>query len=251
MIKVHDFHKAYDQTIAVQGLSFQVESGQILGLIGPNGAGKTTTLRALAGILPPSRGSLELVGYDIQRQSIEAKRRLAYVPDDPQLFHDLTVSQHLSFAAAAYGVLDAEKKTARLVSDFQLDQKLQTPVSDLSRGMKQKLAVCSAYLHSPQAILFDEPLTGLDPRGIRALKDSICDRAANGAAVMISSHLLAMVEDICSHVLIVSEGRQRFSGPIEAVRGHFASDPASSLEEVFFRVTESAEALFAEEEVAI
>jgi ABC-2 type transport system ATP-binding protein len=241
VITVQDFHKAYDQSVAVRGLNFHVEPGQILGLIGPNGAGKTTTLRTLAGIIPPSRGRLAIGPYEIREAPLEAKRRLAYIPDDPQLFTDLTVAQHLAFAAAAYRVEDAPARTARLLQDFQLESKLHEAVSDLSRGMKQKLAVCAAYLHDPVAILFDEPLTGLDPRGIRALKASICQRAQAGAAVIISSHLLAMVEDICTHVLILSEGTQRFFGPIADVGREFATGSEAervSLEEVFFRATE-------------
>jgi ABC-2 type transport system ATP-binding protein len=244
VILVDDFHKAYDQTVAAAGVTFSVEPGQIMGLIGPNGAGKTTTLRALSGIIPPSRGRLEIAGYDIQREPLAAKRRLAYIPDDPQLFHDLTVAQHLWFAAAAYRVEQAEEKIGRLLVEFQLEPKLHAPVSDLSRGMKQKLAVCAAYLHDPVAILFDEPLTGLDPHGIRALKTSICHRAESGAAVIISSHLLAMVEDICSHVLILTEGKQRFFGPIAEVHREFAAESHSTsitLEEIFFRATEQVE----------
>lgn len=241
MIVVEDFHKAYDQTIAVQGLSFRVEPGEIWGLIGPNGAGKTTTLRTLAGIIPPSRGRLWIADFELQAAPLEAKRRLAYIPDDPQLFHDLTVEQHLNFSAAAYRVEGAKSKIQQLLSEFQLQEKQHAPVRDLSRGMKQKLAVCAAYLHDPMAILFDEPLTGLDPRGIRALKQSICQRAASGAAIMISSHLLAMVEDICTHVLILSQGQPRYCGPIGEVHRRFANPaetPAFTLEETFFRATE-------------
>lgn len=240
MILVRDFHKAYDQTIAVRGLDFSVQSGQILGLIGPNGAGKTTTLRALAGIIPASRGELSIAGFNLAADPIDAKRRLAYIPDDPQLFQDLSVIQHLNFAASAYRVDDAAPKVDQLLDEFQLTAKRHTPVSDLSRGMKQKLAVCQAYLHDPVAILFDEPLTGLDPHGIRALKESIRQRAQEGAAIMISSHLLAMVEDICSHVLILSEGTQRQFGPLQHVQREVAgSSPSVSLEEVFFRATET------------
>ena len=239
MIHVHDFHKTYDETIAVRGLNFEVAPGNILGLIGPNGAGKTTTLRTLAGIIPPTRGRLTIAGHDIQKESLAAKRRLAYIPDEPQLFLDLTVAQHLDFATAAYQVPDAAQKIDRLLNAFQLAGKRNAAVSDLSRGMKQKLAVCAAYLHDPLAIFFDEPLTGLDPHGIRTLKESICQRAAQGAAIVISSHLLALVEDICTHVLILSNGQQRDCGPIEQVRTAFSheSGPAT-LEDVFFRATE-------------
>jgi ABC-2 type transport system ATP-binding protein len=238
LIKVVDFHKAYDRTVAVSGISFQVAAGEILGLVGPNGAGKTTTLRALTGIIAPSRGELSVAGFDVDRSPREAKQRTAYVPDDPQLFHDLTVEQHLAFTASAYRVHDAQAKASQLLEQFELQAKQGTAARDLSRGMRQKLAICCAYLHDPQALLFDEPLTGLDPRGIRTLKKSILERAHAGTAVIVSSHLLAMVEDICTHVLILDAGQQRFCGPIDELKSVFCGDQHdSSLEDIFFRAT--------------
>jgi ABC-2 type transport system ATP-binding protein len=137
-----------------------------------------------------------------------------------------------------YRVSDAAAKAAVLVDEFELTSKLRTPASNLSRGMRQKLAICCAYLHDPQAILFDEPLTGLDPRGIRVLKQSLTERAAQGAAVMVSSHLLAMVEDLCTHVLILSSGEQRFFGPIDELRTSFDQvDTTARLEDMFFAAT--------------
>ena len=236
VIEVVDFSKAYDSTVAVRGISFHVAPGQVLGLVGPNGAGKTTTLRALTGIIPSSGGQLRIAGFDLDRDPLEVKRRTAYVPDDPQLFHDLTVQQHLTFVASVYGVDDPSDKIASLLQEFDLDFKRRTRAADLSRGMRQKLAICCAYLHDPLALLLDEPMTGLDPRGIRVLKQSIVQRAEQGAAVVISSHLLAMVEDICSHVLILDVGQQRFFGTIGELRSVFAdSRDDASLEDVFFR----------------
>jgi ABC-2 type transport system ATP-binding protein len=160
------------------------------------------------------------------------------VPDEPPLFQDLTVEEHLAFYASVYRVSDAAAKAAVLVDEFELTSKLRTPASNLSRGMRQKLAICCAYLHDPQAILFDEPLTGLDPRGIRVLKQSLTERAAQGAAVMVSSHLLAMVEDLCTHVLILSSGEQRFFGPIDELRTSFDQvDTTARLEDMFFAAT--------------
>ena len=177
-----------------------------------------------------------IAGFDVDKAPLEAKRRTAYVPDDPQLFHDLTVEQHLLFAASVYQVDQAPHKIAALLGQFDLEFKRHTRAADLSRGMRQKLAVCAAYLHDPAALLLDEPMTGLDPRGIRVLKQSIVERAAAGAAVIISSHLLAMVEDICSHVMILDAGRERFCGTLTQLRSVFAdaSDNAT-LEDVFFR----------------
>jgi ABC-2 type transport system ATP-binding protein len=238
VIEVQDFHKAFADQVAVQGITFRVEPGELLAIIGPNGAGKTTTMRALAGIIPASRGRLSIAGFDVAADPIAVKSRLAFVPDDAPLFHDLTVEEHLSFYASIYQVNDARSKALMLLKNFELTSKLGTPAADLSRGMRQKLAICCAYLHDPQAILFDEPLTGLDPQGIRVFKRSLQDRAARGAAVMISSHMLAMVEDLCTHVLILDRGLQRFFGPVDALRTSFDHvDGDASLEDIFFAAT--------------
>ncbi len=239
MINVADFHKTYGETVAVQGLSFEVSPGTVLGLIGPNGAGKTTTLRALAGIIPPTRGSMSVAGHDLSLDPVAAKHELAYVPDDPKLFESLTVWEHLRFVAAAYRVPDFERESMTLLEDFELLEKRDTPAQELSRGMRQKVAICCGYLHHPRAILFDEPLTGLDPRAIRTMKDSVASQAADGAAVIISSHLLVLVEDLCSHLLILDQGKCLFFGPLEEARARFVDLKSdASLEDVFFRATE-------------
>jgi ABC-2 type transport system ATP-binding protein len=174
----------------------------------------------------------------VDKEPIQAKRQLAYVPDDPPLFPDLTVEQHLAFTAGAFGVADAKEKALELLAAFRLEDKLRTVARNLSRGMRQKLAVCCAYLYDPKAILFDEPMTGLDPHGIRVLKTSIAERAANGAAVVISSHLLAMVENLCTHVLIIEQGQAHFCGTLTALRAQFASEANDeSLEDMFFQAT--------------
>ena len=238
MIEVEDFHKAFADHVAVKGITFRVQPGELLAIIGPNGAGKTTTMRAIAGIIPSSRGRLSIAGFDVAADPIAAKSRLAFVPDDAPLFHDLTVEEHLSFYASIYQVSNAQTKAMALLDEFELTSKLHTPACDLSRGMRQKLAICCAYLHDPQAILFDEPLTGLDPQGIRVFKRSLQERAAQGAAVMISSHMLAMVEDLCAHVLILARGEQRFFGPIDELRTSFEhASGAVTLEDIFLTAT--------------
>jgi ABC-2 type transport system ATP-binding protein len=239
LIRVVNYHKAYRQTVAVAGLSFEVPAGAILGLVGPNGAGKTTTLRALAGIIRPTSGSLSIAGHDIVTDSLAAKRALAYVPDDPKLFDPLTVWEHLEFIASAYRVTDFAPKAEALLVQFELVEKRRTMAQELSRGMRQKVAIACAYLHDPQAILFDEPLTGLDPHAIRVLKATITERAAAGAAIVVSSHLLALVEDLCSHLLILHQGRRLFYGSLDDARAHYADlQGNASLEEVFFRATD-------------
>jgi ABC-2 type transport system ATP-binding protein len=239
VIRVEDLHKAYGQTVAVAGLSFEVLPGQVLGLLGSNGAGKTTTLRALCGIIPPTRGRAFVAGHDVVAQPVAAKQNLAFVPDDPRLFDALTVREHLEFIASAYRVASWRGRAERLLAEFELSDRADTPAGELSRGMRQKVAICCAYLYEPGAILFDEPLTGLDPRGIRTMKDSVRRRAADGAAVIISSHLLSLVEDLCTHLLILHQGRRLFAGPVAEARGAVAELNAdASLEDVFFRLTE-------------
>ena len=239
MIEVTDFHKAFADQVAVRGLNFRVDPGELLAIIGPNGAGKTTTMRAIAGIISPSQGQLSIAGFDVEGDTIAAKSRLAFVPDDAPVFHDLTVEEHLSFYASVYRVSDAHSKAVALLKEFELTAKLRTPASNLSRGMRQKLAICCAYLHDPRAILVDEPLTGLDPQGIRVFKRSLQERAARGAAVVISSHMLAMVEDLCTHVLILAGGAQRFFGPVDELRISYDHvGVAVGLEEIYFAATE-------------
>ncbi|MDG1897701.1 MAG: ABC transporter ATP-binding protein [Fuerstiella sp.] len=238
VLSVTDFHKAYEGTPAVQGISFAVQPGQIIGVIGPNGAGKTTTMRALAAVIPPTSGRLTVAGFVVENESASVKQRLAYVPDDPKLFPNLTVDDHLAFTAAAYKVTDADRKASALLQQFELDQKCNTAAKDLSRGMRQKLAICCAYLYDPVALLFDEPLTGLDPMGIRTLKRTIIERAATGAGVLISSHLLAMVEDICTQILMLDHGQQQFFGTVPDLRQQFGElDDDVSLEQIFFAAT--------------
>ena len=240
VIQVIDYHKSYRDTAAVSGLSFDVQPGQVLGLLGPNGAGKTTTMRAVAGIIPPTRGRLLVGGRDVVAEPVAAKRLLAYVPDDPRLFDALTVWEHMRFTAAAYRVPDWEPAAGALLEQFELTPKRSALGQGLSRGMRQKVAICCAYLHRPTAILFDEPLTGLDPHGIRQMKGSVRQRAAAGAAVVVSSHLLALVEDLCTHLLILHHGRRLFFGPVADVRATLGSTADATLEEVFFRATEAA-----------
>ena len=240
MIEVNQFRKAYDQHVAVVDLSFTVSPGEVMGLVGPNGAGKTTTLRALTGIIPSSGGQLRIAGFELDTDPIEAKRRVGYVPDDPQLFHDLTVDDHLAFTASVYEVEDAADKVERLLRRFELLAKRKTAAADLSRGMRQKLAICCAYLTDPRALLLDEPMTGLDPKGIREFKDSVKRRAEMGTAVIISSHLLAMVEDICSHVLILDHGTQKFCGRLSDLGTSLEGcGDGATLEEMFLCATET------------
>ena len=236
LIQLESFRKAYDLEIAVNELSFAVYPGQIVGLIGPNGSGKTTTLKTIASIIPSSGGHVQVAGKEVENHQLEVKRLTAYVPDDPQLFNDLTVEQHFAFVASVYEVEDWQDRMLELIERFELQHKLKSPASDLSRGMRQKLAIGCAYLYQPKILLLDEPMTGLDPAGIRVLKDTIAEHATNGNAVLISSHLLAMVEDICTHVLILATGEKKYFGSLAELHKQFAGDGVSqTLEQVFFQ----------------
>lgn len=238
LIKVDNYHKVFKETVAVSGLSFEVPPGAVLGMVGPNGAGKTTTLRAIAGIIQPTRGSLSIAGYDVIGQPKQAKLKLAYIPDEPRLFEALTVWEHLQFAAAAYQVENFMPIAEQLLDQFELTERKTSAAQELSRGMRQKVAICCAYLHNPSAILFDEPHTGLDPHAIRTMKKTVQQRAEAGAAVIISSHLLSLIEDICSHLLILIKGQAAFFGTLDEVRAEYPElDDESSLEEIFFRAT--------------
>jgi ABC-2 type transport system ATP-binding protein len=242
MIEITNLTKAFGDFTAVRDLSFGVQPGEVLGLVGPNGAGKTTTLRAMAGIIPPTSGAVRIGGYDISKDPIKAKGQLAFFPDEPRLFDYLTVRQHLTFVARLYGVQNHEALAAPLLEELEIANRIDHLPGDLSRGMKQKLAIACGLLHSPTVMIFDEPLTGLDPLGIRRMKDSILRRARAGAAVVLSSHLLHLLEEVCSHVLILKKGERIAYDTLARVHAQFSNgDPNASLEDVFIRATGGSE----------
>ena len=242
MITVTNFSKQYKGFTAVKNLSFSVEPGQILGLVGPNGAGKTTTLRALCGIIPPTSGHLLITGHDIVQAPIAAKQNIGYIPDDPRLFDTMTVWEHLAFTAAAYKLKDFEKSAEALLLSLELTHKRDTLVHNLSRGMRQKVAIACAFLHDPKVILFDEPLTGLDPQGIRGIQRAIRERAQAGAAIIISSHLLSLFENLCTHIMVLSLGECRRFGTMSDVLSEVSqTDNNSALEEAYFTITQDKE----------
>jgi ABC-2 type transport system ATP-binding protein len=237
VIEVENLTKLYGDFAAVTDLSFTVKPGEVMGLVGPNGAGKTTTLRCLSGIIPPSRGSLRLAGHDLRAEPTLAKQHLAWFSDEPKLFDYLTVWEHLAFTARIYHVHDWESRGHTLLADLEMTENSVKLPGELSRGMKQKLALACGLLHSPRAVLFDEPLTGLDPLGIRKMKHGIKRLAADGAAIVMSSHLLHLVEEVCSHILIVKGGRKVIHGTLDDITRTFAAAPDASLEQVFLEAT--------------
>jgi ABC-2 type transport system ATP-binding protein len=238
MVQVENLTKLYGEFTAVNDLSFSIQPGEVVGLVGPNGAGKTTTLRCLAGIIPPTRGKVQVCGHDLAKEPLAAKQSLAFFPDEPRLFDYLTVWQHLTFVARIYQVTDYESIGNTLLEELELAGRKDALPGELSRGMKQKLAIACGLLHSPRMIFFDEPLTGLDPIGIRRMKVSILKRAREGAAIIISSHLLHLVEEISSRILILKDGKKVIDGTLaEAAQTFSGSSGDDSLEEIFLRAT--------------
>jgi ABC-2 type transport system ATP-binding protein len=238
MIEVEGLTKTYGSFAAVTGLSFRVEAGEVLGLVGPNGAGKTTTLRCIVGIIPPAEGEIRICGHPMAREPLAAKQDLAFMPDEPRLFEYLTIREHLQFTARLYGVRDFQAISETLLSELELQEKADALPGELSRGMKQKLVIACGLLHSPKVLLFDEPLTGLDPIGIRRMKSTILKRAQAGAAIIISSHLLHLVEELCDRVLILNQGRKVIHGSLEEIQKSLPELRGdTNLEEMFLRIT--------------
>ena len=233
MIEVEGLQKLYGDFPAVQGLSFEVASGEVLGLVGPNGAGKTTTIRSIAGIIIPTSGRIRIAGHDLAADPVAAKSALAFIPDEPHLFEYLTVEEHLHFMGRLYRVGDVTDRIPGLLEELDLADKRGALPGELSRGMKQKLAIACGLLHEPRALLLDEPLTGLDPVGIRRMKATIMTRAANGTAVILSSHLLHLIEEICTRVLVMQRGRTVAFGTMDEIVASRPELRSQSLEDVF------------------
>jgi ABC-2 type transport system ATP-binding protein len=238
VIQVSHLTKRYGELTAVDELSFAVQPGEIVGLIGPNGAGKTSTLRCIVGIQRPTSGTVTIGGHDIVSDPVEAKRELAFMADEPQLFEYLTVAEHLQLTARIYGVDAAPAKTKPLLEELELSGKANALPGELSRGMKQKVAIACGLLHDPQVLLFDEPLTGLDPLGIRRMRETIVRRGRAGGAVIVSSHMLHLVQEICTRVVIIDRGKKVGDGTIAELAAQAQMAGAgSSLEQIFLQVT--------------
>jgi ABC-2 type transport system ATP-binding protein len=237
-ISVQHLRRTYGTFTAVDDLSFEVRAGEIVGLIGPNGAGKTTTLRTLAGILRPTAGHVVVDGHDLGTAPIEAKRRLAFMPDEPHLFEYLTVAEHLRLVGRLYTVPDFDRRSRDLIAELELTGKEEALPGELSRGMRQKVVIACGLVRDASVLLFDEPLTGLDPIGIRRMRDTITRRARNGAAVVLSSHLLHLVEEVCTRVIIMAKGRKVADGTVKdlAERAELATAD-SNLEQIFLEIT--------------
>jgi len=236
-IAVEHFTRTYGSFTAVDDLSLTVGAGEIVGLIGPNGAGKTTTLRALAGILLPTRGRIAVDGHDLATDGIEAKRRLAFMPDEPHLFEYLTVDEHLRLIGRLYTVPDFERRAKALIEELELTGKERSLPGELSRGMRQKVVIACGLVRDASVLLFDEPLTGLDPLGIRKMRQTIVARGRAGAAILVSSHLLHLVEEICTRVVIMDRGKKVADGTVPELAARAEAAAGSNLEQIFLKVT--------------
>ncbi len=238
LIQIEQLVKDYDGHRAVDGLSIDVAGGEILGLVGPNGAGKTTTLRCLAGIVPATSGRIRIAGHDLAEAPVDARRELAFVADEPHLFDHLTVADHLELFARLYDVADSAERAETLLRDNGLWDRRHAFPGELSRGMKQKLLLSCALLHTPRVLILDEPLTGLDPAAMRRTKRTITATAEAGGAVVVSSHMLHLVEEICGRILIISNGRLAVTGTLDEIRAAVPDlSGEADLEEIFLRAT--------------
>ena len=234
MLKIINLTKTFGDKCAVDDLSLHIQSGEIYGFIGHNGAGKTTTIKACCGIMDFDSGEILVDGISIKKDPLACKSKIAYIPDNPDLYEFMTGIQYLQFVADIFKV--SKQKRSQLIEKyadvFLLTQDLAQPISAYSHGMKQKLAVISALIHEPKLVIMDEPFVGLDPVAAHSLKQimrGICD---NGGAIFFSTHVLEVAEKLCDKVAIIKEGRLIKSGTMEQVRGD------SSLESVFLELEE-------------
>lgn len=232
MLQIEHLTKTYGEKKAVDDLSLHILPGEIYGFIGHNGAGKTTTLKSVAGILRFDAGEIRIAGTSIRTDPLACKRKLAYIPDNPDLYDYMTGIQYLNFIANIFGVsaADRQARIRELAERFELTNDLAQPIAAYSHGMKQKLAIISAWLHAPQLVVMDEPFVGLDPKAAHLLKGMMREFCDAGGAIFFSTHVLEVAEKLCDKVAIIRGGKLIRSGTMEEVKGD------DSLEEVFLEL---------------
>ena len=232
MLKIEHLTKTYGDKKAVDNLNLHIVPGEIYGFIGHNGAGKTTTLKSVAGILQFDEGEITIDGISIKENPLECKRRFAYIPDNPDLYDYMTGIKYLNFIADIFGVGAGERqeRIRKYADAFELTADLAQPIAAYSHGMKQKLAIISAWLHEPKLILMDEPFVGLDPKASHLLKEMMREMCDEGGAIFFSTHVLEVAEKLCDKVAIIKSGRLIRSGTMEEVKGD------ESLEDVFLEL---------------
>jgi ABC-2 type transport system ATP-binding protein len=239
LLSVRNLTKYYKNTLALDGISFSVADGEIVGLVGPNGAGKTTALRCITGIVQLTSGEIAVDGVSLKSSEQEAKRRLAFVPEVPNPYEMLTVAEHLRFIAMAYNTVNVfEERSEQLLRRFDLYDRRDDIVLSLSKGMKQKLAVVCALVHNAKVFLFDEPLIGIDPKGAHELKEVIVESKLDGNSILISTHMLDTAEKLCDRIIILKRGRIIVEGSLEELHDRARMGEDASLEEVFLTLTE-------------
>lgn len=241
MLLVENLVKSFKGFRAVDGVSFRVEAGEIVGLLGPNGAGKTTTLRCITGILKPDAGRIQIGDYDLATHEQHAKRLLAFIPELPNPYELLTVREHMRLVAMCYDTLPLyEQRADELLHRYDLADKANALAGTLSKGMKQKLAVVCALVHDARVFLCDEPLMGIDPRGQYTFKAELQRLRDEGCAILVSTHQLDTAERLCDRVIIMHKGRLLTEGTLGELQQR-AQMESSTLEEVFLRLTEESE----------
>ena len=232
MLKIDHLTKTYGEKKAVDDLSLHIKAGEIYGFIGHNGAGKTTTLKSVAGILQFDAGEIMACGKSVRAQPVACKRDMAYIPDNPDLYEYMTGIKYLNFIADIFGVSaeDRQERIRKYADLFELTADLAQPIAAYSHGMKQKLAIISAWLHAPKLIIMDEPFVGLDPKAAHLLKGMMRELCESGGAIFFSTHVLEVAEKLCDKVAIIKGGKLIRSGTMEEVKGD------DSLEEVFLEL---------------
>ena len=240
LIEVDRLSKRFGSTVAVNGISFTVEPGEIFGFLGPNGAGKTTTIKMLTGLVRPSAGYARLAGFDIVRQPVQAKRTFGYVPDEPQVYGKLTAWEFLDFVGDVYRMPAAKKqrRIGELLELFDLADDADGLLGGFSHGMKQKVVLCSALLHEPKIYFLDEPTVGLDPRSAKLLKSILREVASAGGAIFMSTHIMEIAQALCDRIAIIDHGHIVAIGSFADLR---AARGDETLEDLFLGLTGTAE----------
>jgi ABC-2 type transport system ATP-binding protein len=238
VIRLQQVFKRYGRFEAVRGLDLHIRGGELFGLLGPNGAGKTTTLRMIAGILAPTAGTIEIAGIDVMRRPMLAKANLGFIPDRPFVYDKLTGAEFLRFTAALFGQDGAavERRLDELLELFELTRWKHELTESYSHGMRQKLIIASALVHRPKVIVVDEPMIGLDPKSVRLLKQIFRSFVKRGGTVLMSTHTLEIVEELCDRVGIIRQGELAACGTIDDLRRGDDNRDAG-LEELFLRLT--------------
>lgn len=236
MIKLTNLTKAYDKLIAVNSINLDIKAGEVFGFLGPNGAGKTTTIKMMAGLLQPTAGSVEIGGFDVQKEPLKAKSITGFIPDRPYLYEKLTAEEFMQFVAKLYIMKDPTARIRELLDVFGLTEWSNELVENFSHGMKQRLVMASSLLHNPRVLVVDEPMVGLDPRGARLVKDLFRNLASQGVTIFMSTHTLEIVEAMCTRVAIIHQGNIIAQGNVEEL-GRLARMPDSHLEPIFLKLT--------------